>query len=166
MIQEDQETALDSMERFARAILTKNPWALCGGGPGSIAMMPGGNTNLNGTNGNSRGTFTSQMSPSEAARYERYWQQQYHQHANGTRFRDQAPPGTRSIVDQKLSKETGEVYTRETIYDQFGRRIGNNDFTNHGRPDHTNPHHHTRDPITGRRGDACPGLHPQTPNPP
>jgi hypothetical protein len=107
--------------------------------------------------------FVERMSPAEAARYRRYWEQQYHQQGHGTRFRDQAPPGTRSIVDQKLSRETGEVYRRETIYDQYGRRIGNNDYTNHGRPDHANPHHHTRDPITGRRGDDTPGLHPQTP---
>lgn len=102
------------------------------------------------------------MPASDAERYERYWSEGYA--AAGSRQRDQATPGTRSIKDQKLSGETGVVYTRETIYDEFGRRIGNNDFTDHGRQGtHSVPHHHTRDALTGQRDGPFPGLHPQTP---
>src|SRR5437763_1144647 len=92
----------------------------------------------------------------EGDRYQKYWEQQYHQEGKGTRFRDQAAPGTRSVTDQKLSRTTGQLYPRETIYDEFGRRIGNNDHTNHGRSEHADPHHHTRDPLTERRSDAIP----------
>jgi hypothetical protein len=113
--------------------------------------------------GNAR-SLVDEMSPSEAERYRKYWGERYHGHDQGTRFRDQAAPGTRSITDQKLSSETGELYPRETIFDEYGRRIGNNDFTNHGGADHPNPHHHTRNPLTGERGSGS-GLHPNTPTP-
>lgn len=102
------------------------------------------------------------MSTDDADRYERYWSEGYT--PGGQRQRDQAIPGTRSITDQKLSGETGIVYTRETIYDGFGRRIGNNDYTDHGRQaTHTAPHYHIRDPVTGERDGPFPGLHPNTP---
>ena len=58
----------------------------------------------------------------------------------------------------------GEMYYRETIFDEFGRRIGNNDFTTYGRPDHTNPHYHQNlSSEPHRYGSQTPGLHPQTP---
>jgi len=69
-------------------------------------------------------------------------------------------------VDVKYGTN-GEMYYRETIFDDYGRRIGNNDFTDHGRPDipaHTIPHHHAnvwQNPS--QHGPATPGLHPDTP---
>jgi hypothetical protein len=107
------------------------------------------------------------MSPEEADRYERYWKQDYKPNYKGapnTRERTYTTPGTRSITDQKLS-ESGEVYSRETIYDQYGRKIGNNDYSHHGRPtQHTNPHHHLND-ANNPLGHSSPidGLHPNTP---
>lgn len=44
-------------------------------------------------------------------------------------------------------------------------RIGNNDYSTHGRPDaHTNPHHHSN-PYNNptQHGKTTSGLHPQTP---
>lgn len=108
------------------------------------------------------------MEPTEAARYERYWRQNYKDEFEGalnTRQRDYTVPGTRSIKDQKYSSTTEELYTRETIYDQFGRKIGTNDYSSHGRPnEHTNPHHHSNpwnDPK--KHKPVFPGLHPETP---
>lgn len=109
------------------------------------------------------GTFVDEMSAREAAQYRAYWAQDYNP-VNSTRLRTYTTPGTRSIIDQKLSS-TGEVYSRQTIYDQFGRRIGNNDFTSHGRPlEHANPHYHP-DPWNNptQHGPVTPGIHPDTP---
>ncbi|MFB5680880.1 RHS repeat-associated core domain-containing protein [Paenibacillus terreus] len=112
-------------------------------------------------------TFVDEMDASEAARYQRYWEQDINPNYKGapnTRMRTYATPGTRSIIDQKLSN-TGELYERETIYDQFGRRIGNNDYTDHGKPHHhESPHHHPnpwQNPT--QHGPNTPGLHPNTP---
>lgn len=59
------------------------------------------------------------------------------------------------------------MYYRETIFEQYGRRIGNNDFTNHGIPEipsHTNPHCHFNSPLDPQaHGEGIPGLHPNTP---
>ena len=63
------------------------------------------------------------MTPAEAARYEKYWGQGHANVPHNTRPREFAAPGTKSIKDPKLSN-TGEVYTRETIYDDFGGRKG------------------------------------------
>ena len=111
-------------------------------------------------------TFVDQMTQEEAERYERYWSQDYrdpYRKKKNTRDRRYAAPGTRSIRDRKLGKN-GDTYDRETIYDQYGRKIGTNDCTNHGRGDHPNPHHHSnpwQDPDM--HGRFIPGLHPQTP---
>ena len=112
-------------------------------------------------------TIVHDMDASEAARYQRYWEQDINPNYKGspnTRERTYTTPGTRSIIDQKLSN-TGELYKRETIYDQFGRRIGNNDYTNHGKPHHhESPHHHPnpwQNPT--QHGPNTPGLHPNTP---
>jgi RHS repeat-associated protein len=114
-----------------------------------------------------RSTFVDQMNPYEATRYERYWRQKYGEIFEGipnTRERTYTIPGTRSVTDEKLSR-TGEVYQRQTIYDEFGRKIGSNEFSVHGRPrDHTNPHHHTNDKMNPfGHSSPKPGLHPQTP---
>ncbi|WP_068498379.1 hypothetical protein [Paenibacillus kribbensis] len=115
-------------------------------------------------------TFVDQMDTEEAARYKRYWEQDYKDISKGqmnTRQRQYTAPGTRSITDQKINGKTGELYDRETIYDQYGRRIGNNDYTDHGRPDvptHTNPHHHANPWYNpNQHGPGTPGLHPETP---
>jgi RHS repeat-associated protein len=112
-------------------------------------------------------TIVHDMDASEAARYQRYWEQDINLNYKGspnTRERTYTTPGTRSIIDQKLSN-TGELYKRETIYDQFGRRIGNNDYTNHEKPHHhESPHHHPnpwQNPT--QHGPNTPGLHPNTP---
>jgi hypothetical protein len=84
-----------------------------------------------------------------------------------TRQRLYTVPGERSIRDVKINDKTGEIYIRETIFDEYGRRIGNNDYTNHGRPDvleHTNPHYHLNSYTNpSQHGRAVPGLHPNTP---
>ncbi len=61
--------------------------------------------------------------------------------------------------------ENGQMYYRETIFDSFGRRIGNNDFTDHGTPHiHSNPHYHSNSPLDPQaHGSGVPGLHPSTP---
>ena len=129
-------------------------------------------------------SFRDMMSPEEAARYDAYWEQGAGSYEmvklpNGnkmevikqgkqlsTRQRLQAPPGTRSITDVKYG-ENGEMYYRQTIFDEYGRRIGNNDFTDHNRPEvptHTIPHHHpnsANDPM--QHGKGVLGLHPETP---
>ncbi|NFI55029.1 hypothetical protein FDA48_01300 [Clostridium botulinum] len=124
------------------------------------------------------------MEPAEAARYEAYWKQGagsiekvkengefVYKVMNGkninTRQRLYTVPGERSIKDVKINSKTGETDIRETIFDKYGRRIGNNDYTDHGRPDipsHTNPSHHPN-PYNNpaQHGDGVPGLHPDTP---
>src|ERR1051325_5193530 len=97
-----------------------------------------------------------------------YWSQEYNDTFEGapsTRQRTQAPPGTKSITDQKISSETGQLYPRETIYDEYGRKVGNNDFTDHGRANvHTTPHHHVNPPSNPyEHSRPIPGPHPQTP---
>ncbi|MCY9556143.1 hypothetical protein [Paenibacillus apiarius] len=134
--------------------------------------------------GKSKKTFVDMMESAEAARYEAYWKQGAGSiqkvKENGkfvykvmegkqinTRQRLYTVPGERSIMDVKINEKTGETYMRETIFDKYGRRIGNNDFTDHGRPDiptHTNPHYHAN-PATdpAQHGKGIPGLHPETP---
>lgn len=139
-----------------------------------------------GSEGNGETSFRDMMSPEEAAKYDGYWSQGAGSYINikdpkgnkveiiassgeipSTRQRLQASPGNRSITDVKYG-ENGEMYYRETIFDEYGRRIGNNDYTDHGRPDipsHTIPHHHpnsSKDPS--QHGDGVPGLHPNMPN--
>ncbi len=128
--------------------------------------------------------FRDLMSSEEATRYDNYWKQGSGSFNNiklpdgtkvevinngnvlSTRQRLQVAPGTRSITDVKYSSD-GSMYYRETIFDQYGRRIGNNDYTNHGKPyveSHTIPHHHPN-PATNpnQHGKGVPGLHPETP---
>ena len=134
--------------------------------------------------GGSKTSFRDMMSPEEAARYDEYWGQGAGSYRNvklsdgtkieiifngkkpSTRQRLQAPPGTKSITDVKYGKN-GEMYYRETIFDEYGRRIGNNDYSDHGRPNipsHTIPHHHPNSPNDpSHHGDGVPGLHPNTP---
>lgn len=77
-----------------------------------------------------------------------------------TRQRMYTNPGTRSITDVKLGNK-GEVYYRETIFDKYGREIGHNDYTNHSRSDHPNPHYHPNSVNNpSQHGDVTPGLHP------
>lgn len=125
------------------------------------------------------------MTPEEEERYVAYWRQGIgtsqmdtvndkklevitgeHNTIN-TRQRLQAPPGTRSIVDVKYSKKSDNIYYRETIFDKFGRYIGNNDFTDHKKPwipEHTIPHHHVNDSTKkgSRHSGPISGLHPST----
>ena len=122
------------------------------------------------------------MDADEAKRYKAYWEQGaghlekvkvngeyvYQVMEKGkinTRQRLYTVPGERSIKDIKISSETGETYIRETIFDEYGRRIGNNDYTDHGRPlDHANPHYHLNSYINpSEHGKGTPGLHPYTP---
>ncbi|MGL4107037.1 RHS repeat-associated core domain-containing protein [Clostridium sp. LP20] len=133
---------------------------------------------------NPRKTFVDMMEPAEAARYGSYWKQGAGSiekvKENGklvykvmdgkninTRQRLYTVPGERSIKDVKINSKTGETYIRETIFDRYGRRIGNNDYTDHGRsdiPSHTNPHYHPN-PYNNpaQHGEGIPGLHPDTP---
>ena len=122
--------------------------------------------------------FRDLMSTEEAARYDAYWKQGAGSYTNvngkevlivkgggiNTRQRLQVPPGTRSIIDVKYGK-SGEIYYRQTIFDQYGRKIGTNDFTNHNMPNvYTNPHYHPNSPLDlSAHGNGIPGLHPDTP---
>jgi filamentous hemagglutinin len=55
----------------------------------------------------------------------------------------------------------GEEYNRTSYYDEYGRLIGQTHETDHGQPDvHPNPHHHIRDPKTGKVSPPLPGRHP------
>jgi|GEM_PF-3389545 len=150
------------------------------------AVGIGKNKNVGGgvKGGNFEKTFVDMMEPSEAVRYERYWKQGagsiekvkengefVYKVMNGkninTRQRLYTVPGEKSIKDVKINSKTGETYIRETIFDKYGRRIGNNDYTDHGRsdiPSHTNPHYHLN-PYNNpaQHGDGIPGLHPDTP---
>lgn len=124
------------------------------------------NNNMSNVNGSGQGieggTYSSLrdlMTPEEAARYDRYWSQGtgtiqgvkedgnwVKKIMNGdyenTRQRMYTNPGTRSIMDVKLGSD-GNMYYRETIFDEFGRKIGHNDYTDHGRANHANPHYHS-----------------------
>ena len=107
----------------------------------------------------------SLMTADDAARYNAYWAQQL---SGPTRQRLKVAPGTRRIADVKLSTQTGQPYVRQTIYDEYGRATGVNDFTTHGRPQaHTDPHYHAIDSQNWKggvpHGPATPGLHPDTP---
>ena len=112
-----------------------------------------------------RGASVDQMVPEEALRYERYWQQGHDAIPGNTRQRIQVSPDLKSVIDQKLSKDGTYMYERETVFDDFGRRAGNSDYTDHGRPDiHPNPHHHPNDPLNpSQHGPVTEGLHPLTP---
>ena len=133
---------------------------------------------------NASTSFRDMMSPEEAARYDAYWKQGAGSYKNysingevveriinsgdtiNTRQRLQTNPGTRHIIDVKYGDD-GTIYYRETIFDEFGRRIGNNDYTDHGNPKvpaHTIPHHHSNSPMDPQKhGPAEAGLHPDTP---
>jgi hypothetical protein len=82
-----------------------------------------------------KGTFIDDMSPAEAKRYEDYW----HHNNPGN-----VTPGIRKTTDTTVpSSRAGEVYSRDTYYDEFGRRRASTDYTDHSMPDHhTNPHDH------------------------
>lgn len=72
-----------------------------------------------------------------------------------------------TINVEKRSRTNGEVYTREIIFDKYGRKIGNNDYTNHGWPDipgYIIPHYHQNSVDNlPQHGLAVPGLHPDIP---
>ena len=74
----------------------------------------------------------------------------------------QVDPGTRRITEMKPSgRSRGEIYERTTHYDEYGRQIGQTHKTAHGEPAvHPNPHHHTRNPVTGEVSGPIPGVHP------
>lgn len=73
----------------------------------------------------------------------------------------QVTPGIRQISENKPSSRANETYAKTTFYDQFGREIGQEHCTDHGEPAvHPDPHHHTRNPITGQRSKALPGEFP------
>ena len=131
--------------------------------------------------------FKDLMTSEEAEKYDTYWKQGAgaydmkiqpdgkkievitgERDGINTRQRLQVPPGTHSIIDVKYGDGGKYMYYRETIFDDFGRRIGNNDYTDHNRPEivnHVNPHHHPN-PSTApsQHGDGVIGLHPNTPN--
>ena len=74
----------------------------------------------------------------------------------------QVQPGTRTVTDIKpSSRGKGDMYERITHYDEYGRSIGQTHTTDHGQPDiHPNPHHHTRNPVSGEQSGPLPGPHP------
>ena len=125
-------------------------------------------------------SFADLMTPQEAKRYNAYWSQgtgSYEVREDleiittkggkiNTRQRLQVSPGIKSIKDVKYGSR-GEVYIRETIFDDYGRKIGVNDYTDHNMPKvpaHTNPHYHPNDALDpSNHGKGIPGLHPDTP---
>ncbi|MEY8321855.1 RHS repeat-associated core domain-containing protein [Lachnospiraceae bacterium 46-61] len=92
------------------------------------------------------------------------------QNEMSTRQRLQVPPGIHSIIDVKYGEMNGNeyMYYRETIFDEFGRRIGNNDYTDYESPEipsHVNSHYHTNTPTKpSQHGKGVVGLHTDTPN--
>ena len=121
--------------------------------------------------------FVDMMDAEEALRYKKYWKQgagsiqKFKENGEdvfkvmqgkdiNTRQRLYTVPGEGSIKDVKINGKTEETYLRETKFDKCGR-IGNDDYTDHGRPDissHTNPYNEP-----AQHGDGVPGLHPDTP---
>lgn len=180
----------DSKESFGnnqsvQKLKAQNSMSGIGGGNAGS----GGGASSSGTGGQTKTgvqfgqrSFKDIMSPEEAQRYDDYWKQGAGSYKNivengdkkeiiinkgnilNTRQRLQTRPGIRSIVDIKYG-ENGQMYYRETIFDSFGRRIGNNDFTDHGTPYiHANPHYHSNSPLDPQaHGSGVPGLHPSTP---
>ncbi len=97
-------------------------------------------------------------------------------HPSDYRAPDRIPPGTPRVAAFKISENTGQMYLHVTHYDEQGRMVGQTHYTNHGRGDHTDPHHHRYDPNTGeklrvehrKKGSPknFPGVHPDEENPP
>jgi RHS repeat-associated protein len=55
-------------------------------------------------------------------------------------------------IGTKISKRTGQPYTKAREFGDKGQHVRDVDFTDHGRADHPNPHEHRIDPQTGKRG--------------
>jgi hypothetical protein len=88
-------------------------------------------------------TFVDDMSPLEAARYEKYWS---HRKENPQQLRPQVTPGVRVVERYKRSLDGDEVYLSVEYYDEFGRFLGEDQYTTHGRDGHSVPHGHRYNP--------------------
>lgn len=79
-------------------------------------------------------SFSEEMTPAEAARYDKYWERY---------APDQVAPGTTRVDWTRKSGRTGRTEESRVIYDEFGRQKYRVDKTDHMRPsDHSNPHLH------------------------
>ena len=56
----------------------------------------------------------------------------------------------------RTSKKSGKKYPQAREFGENGKHVRDVDFTDHGRLDHTNPHQHVIDPVTGKRGPPTP----------
>jgi hypothetical protein len=61
----------------------------------------------------------------------------------------QVTPGTRTLEHSRYNPRTGELERSTVHYDEFGRQTARTDYTDHGRPSHGNPHHHTTEYGSG-----------------
>lgn len=60
-------------------------------------------------------------------------------------------------LGMRTSKNTGETYRQAREFGEGGKHVKDIDFTDHGRPaTHPNPHQHSIDPSTGKRGPSEP----------
>jgi len=79
-------------------------------------------------------------------------------HPTDYRSPERVETGTRRVEVWKVSEGSGLPYRHVSHYDDQGRLVGQTHYTDHGRRDHTNPHHHQRNPVTGERLRADPGV--------
>ncbi len=59
-------------------------------------------------------------------------------------------------LGQRTSRRRKKTYTQVREFGENGKLIRDIDFTDHDRGDHTNPHQHRYDAITGKRMSAEP----------
>jgi hypothetical protein len=65
-------------------------------------------------------------------------------------------PYPHTQIGRKTSRRRDETYIQAREFGNNGKVIKDIDFTNHGRFDHTNPHQHRYNQITGKRQSAEP----------
>jgi len=88
---------------------------------------------------------------------------------NGKSIPDPEAQGSHSQLGTRTSQsQAGNPRYREVVeFDENGNPVRYIDFTDHGRPqNHTDPHQHVVDPVTGKVGPAQPLPPPPPPPPP
>ena len=90
-----------------------------------------------------KGTFIDQMTPEEAARYQKYW------HDAGL---ERSSPGTRRWERTQSSTQGDYTYRAITHFDEFGRRVAETHYSTHVSTGvlHPNPHYHLYDRVRGK----------------
>ena len=65
-------------------------------------------------------------------------------------------PYPHTQIGSRTSRRTGDTYRQAREFGYDGEIIRDIDFTNHRRADHTNPHQHRYNQLTGKRKSAEP----------